>query len=423
MFSRTKTTACLLVILMISISLSGCIGSNETQLEAEIADNNQIISDNNLVITELEAEVENLSNLLTVANSNIDNLEQEHSSLTADLILMNNRQNVSEASIKALEQQIFQLEYALVENKSIKNSLQSQLDVVTNSLVEANQQIANLTTELMLANATISTLQEQIAELNAQLNETTNDGENTQDDPYNVLYIGHSFGRPFASQMEDFAAMVGIDHNQSIVFSGGDSGSPEELWENVGRRTEIMEILDGGSIDTLVMICCSPSWQADYGLNDDDAVWNFTSYALQQNPNTRIGLAMPWEDFPLQFDNASEHRDLTDRGYNMWMNMAGRLSSDFNNADVFTFYHGQAMYELRHMYEEGNLSDVSQLMGSSENSLFTDQKGHAGQIVIDTGTLLWMAAIHNIEPNSFPEFDDWETDIRIVAQNILSEGN
>ena len=423
MFSRTKTTACLLVILMISISLSGCIGSNETQLEAEIADNNQIISDNNLVITELEAEVENLSNLLTVANSNIDNLEQEHSSLTADLILMNNRQNVSEASIKALEQQIFQLEYALVENKSIKNSLQSQLDVVTNSLVEANQQIANLTTELMLANATISTLQEQIAELNAQLNETTNDGENTQDDPYNVLYIGHSFGRPFASQMEDFAAMVGIDHNQSIVFSGGDSGSPEELWENVGRRTEIMEILDGGSIDTLVMICCSPSWQADYGLNDDDAVWNFTSYALQQNPNTRIGLAMPWEDFPLQFDNASEHRDLTDRGYNMWMNMAGRLSSDFNNADVFTFYHGEAMYELRHMYEEGNLSDVSQLMGSSENSLFTDQKGHAGQIVIDTGTLLWMAAIHNIEPNSFPEFDDWETDIRIVAQNILSEGN
>ncbi len=423
MFSRTKTTACLLVILMISISLSGCIGSNETQLEAEIADNNQIISDNNLVITELEAEVENLSNLLTVANSNIDNLEQEHSSLTADLILMNNRQNVSEASIKALEQQIFQLEYALVENKSIKNSLQSQLDVVTNSLVEANQQIANLTTELMLANATISTLQEQIAELNAQLNETTNDGENTQDDPYNVLYIGHSFGRPFASQMEDFAALVGIDHNQSIVFSGGDSGSPEELWENVGRRTEIMEILDGGSIDTLVMICCSPSWQADYGLNDDDAVWNFTSYALQQNPNTRIGLAMPWEDFPLQFDNASEHRDLTDRGYNMWMNMAGRLSSDFNNADVFTFYHGEAMYELRHMYEEGNLSDVSQLMGSSENSLFTDQKGHAGQIVIDTGTLLWMAAIHNIEPNSFPEFDDWETDIRIVAQNILSEGN
>ena len=168
------------------------------------------------------------------------------------------------------------------------------------------------------------------------------------------------------------------------------------------------------------MICCSPSWQANYGMNDDDAVWNFTSYALQQNPNTRIGLAMPWEDFPLQYDNASEHRDLTDRGYNLWMNMAGRLSSDFNNADVFTFYHGEAMYELRHMYEEGNLSDVSQLMGSSDNSLFTDQKGHAGQIVVDTGTLLWMAAIHNVEPSSFPEFDDWETDIRVVAQNILS---
>ena len=423
MLSRVKTAACLLVTLMITISLSGCLGGNEAELEAEIADNDQIIANNNLVITELEAEVENLSNLLIVANSNIDTLEQEHSSLTAELILLNNQQNVSEASIETLELRIFQLEFALVENKSTKNSLQSQLDVVSNSLVEANQQIIDLTTELLLANATITTLQEQIAELNAQLNETTNDDDNTQDDSYNVLYIGHSFGRPFASQMEDFAAMVGIDHNQSIVFSGGDSGSPEELWENVGHRTEIMEILDGGSIDALVMICCSPSWQANYGMNDDDAVWNFTSYALQQNPNTRIGLAMPWEDFPLQYDNASEHRDLTDRGYNLWMNMAGRLSSDFNNADVFTFYHGEAMYELRHMYEEGNLSDVSQLMGSSDNSLFTDQKGHAGQIVVDTGTLLWMAAIHNVEPSSFPEFEDWETDIRVVAQNILSQDN
>ena len=62
-------------------------------------------------------------------------------------------------------------------------------------------------------------------------------------------------------------------------------------------------------------------------------------------------------------------------------------------------------------------------MGSSDNSLFTDQKGHAGQIVIDTGTLLWMAAIYNVEPSSFPEFEDWETDIRVVAQNILSQDN
>ena len=47
--------ACL-VTLMITISLSGCLGGNEAELEAEIADNDQIIANNNLVITELEAE-------------------------------------------------------------------------------------------------------------------------------------------------------------------------------------------------------------------------------------------------------------------------------------------------------------------------------------------------------------------------------
>ena len=142
MLSRVKTAACLLVTLMITISLSGCLGGNEAELEAEIADNDQIIANNNLVITELEAEVESLSNLLIGANSNIDSVEQEHSSLIAELILLNNQQNVSEASIETLEQRIFQLEFALVENKSTKNSLQSQLDVISNSLVEANNKLS-----------------------------------------------------------------------------------------------------------------------------------------------------------------------------------------------------------------------------------------------------------------------------------------
>lgn len=434
MLSSIKTTACLLVVVMISASLSGCLGNSEEEINGY----NQTINENNDLINSLEEQVENLSSLLLVANSNIANLELEYSNLNYELTSMNNKQNQSEAAIESLEEQLFTMEFSLVENKSIKNSLQSQLDLANqmlllsnqqvadleSELLSANQQIAGLESELLLANSTITTLQEQLAELSAQLNESLTEENNaSESDEYNVLYIGHSFGRPFASQMESFASMVGIEHNQSIVFSGGDSGSPEELWDDLEHRTDITEILDGGSIDALIMICCSPSWQADYGMSDDDAVWNFTSYALEQNPNTRIGLAMPWEDFPLQYDNASEHRDLTDRGYNMWKNMANRLSGDFNNADVFTFYHGEAIYELRHMFEEGTLSDVDQLIGPSENSLFTDQKGHAGKIAIDTGTLLWMAAIHNVEPTSFPMFSDWQTDIRMIAQDIIDEGN
>ena len=99
--------------------------------------------------------------------------------------------------------------------------------------------------------------------------------------------------------------------------------------------------------------------------------------------------------------------------------MASRLSSDFNNADVFTFYHGAAAYELREMFEAGNLSDVNQLRGPSATSLFTDQKGHAGQIVKDLGTLLachpWSGSL------TMPEFSQYDTGIRLIAKAILDE--
>ena len=55
MLSRVKTAACLLVTLMITISLSGCLGGNEAELEAEIADKDQIIANNNLVITDFRS--------------------------------------------------------------------------------------------------------------------------------------------------------------------------------------------------------------------------------------------------------------------------------------------------------------------------------------------------------------------------------
>ena len=169
------------------------------------------------------------------------------------------------------------------------------------------------------------------------------------------------------------------------------------------------------------MICCSADWVANLGQSDDQAVWNFTSYALQQNPNTRIGLAMPWSDFPEDYVDAAEHRNATDQAYPLWKSMASRLSSDFNNADVFTFYHGAAAYELREMFEAGNLSDVNQLRGPSATSLFTDQKGHAGQIVKDLGTLLWLAAIHGVDPMTMPEFTQYDADIRLIARAILDE--
>ena len=45
--------------------------------------------------------------------------------------------------------------------------------------------------------------------------------EDVNADDYNVLYIGHSFGRQFAESLEDYAHTAGVsNHATYIVFSG-----------------------------------------------------------------------------------------------------------------------------------------------------------------------------------------------------------
>ena len=98
------------------------------------------------------------------------------------------------------------------------------------------------------------------------------------------------------------------------------------------------------------------------------------------------------------------------------------MSSDYPDADIFTFHHGAAAYELRDMFETGQLEDdLNKLTGPIATSVFTDQKGHAGQILIDTGTLIWLHAVHGVEPLDMPEFTQWETDIRLIADRVLEE--
>ena len=180
--------------------------------------------------------------------------------------------------------------------------------------------------------------------------------EEVDSEDYNVLYIGHSFGRKFAELLEDYAHTAGeTSHAQYIEFSGGESGSPGLLWEDDKHQANIKAFLDTGEIDVLVMICCSPEFIQT--LDTDQAVWNFTDYAVDKNPNVRIGLAMPWKDFPGEYDNASEYA--TNSTLDLmpyWENLSQELSADYPGTEVFTFHHGALAYEMREMFESGDLA-------------------------------------------------------------------
>ncbi len=76
------------------------------------------------------------------------------------------------------------------------------------------------------------------------------------------------------------------------------------------------------------------------------------------------------------------------------------------------------------MFEAGELDNaIDRLTGPKASSIFTDAKGHAGQIAIDTGTLIWLHAVHGVEPMEMPEFTQWNTDIRLVVESLLNESN
>ena len=248
--------------------------------------------------------------------------------------------------------------------------------------------------------------------------------EEVDSEDYNVLYIGHSFGRKFAELLEDYAHTAGeTDHAQYIEFSGGESGSPGLLWEDAEHQANIKAFLDTGEIEVLVMICCSPEFIQT--LDTDQAVWNFTDYAVAKNPNVRIGLAMPWKDFPNEYENASEYA--TNSTLDLmpyWENLSQELSADYPGTEVFTFHHGALAYEMREMFEAGDLDeDIERLQGPKATSLFTDEKGHAGDILIDTGTLIWLHAVHGVDPMTMPEFTQWEVDIRQIAKDSIDEQN
>ena len=244
---------------------------------------------------------------------------------------------------------------------------------------------------------------------------------------YNTLYIGHSFGLPFAERIEDFANNSEIDgHVQNIVFRGGNTnGNAEGLWNDETARAEIQAILDQGQTDLLIMICCpnDPRNPAAYW-----GIPKWVDYALAQNPETKFGLALPWLASPEQYPDAETFSN----NWNMlherlWLTVITNLRSRYPGTEFLDIPHGAAAVELRNRFEAGTLNDVSTLIGSDGAAIFRDEQGHPDNILHDLGTLVWLGLIYDVDLSIYPTGDPgnrisrYETDLREIAQLIVNE--
>jgi hypothetical protein len=241
-----------------------------------------------------------------------------------------------------------------------------------------------------------------------------------------VLYIGHSFGRPFARELPSFVEMAGIDnHVQEIVFRGGPNGSPQSLWEDPKVRVEIQDILAEGDTDLLIMICCSENFLESR--QSDWAVENWIDYAVSVNPDTDFALALPWPDYPEDYENNEAYSErIIEAHASAWHPFIDDLRELYPQSEIQSIFHGRAAIELRGLFESGSLPEISEMTSKRPPGLFTDRKGHAGQILLDLGTLIWLGTIYDIDMNDFPvselkiNGESYETDLITIAQAILN---
>ncbi|MEM1112606.1 MAG: hypothetical protein AAGI11_11920 [Pseudomonadota bacterium] len=234
-----------------------------------------------------------------------------------------------------------------------------------------------------------------------------------QSEGFISLFMGHSFFRPFAEGMPFHAERAGImRHEQAVVSSGGATGSPEALWNNTSKRNEIQAILDRGNIELFAM-----TYHPDYpGLT---GYRNWIDYAMAQNPETRIVIALPWLTNPATVttdEYAFRSEQIMRETYEAGID---RLRQLYPETEIFGIPYGLGAVELRRLFDAGELPDVKVLTSKTEPAIYRDGLGHADDILVELGRLIWLRAIYGVDLNTYDYDPGYSTDLKALAQSVL----
>jgi len=251
---------------------------------------------------------------------------------------------------------------------------------------------------------------------------------------YNMLLMGNSFFRPYADHLNNLAIQADLnEHNSTVVNRGGELGRPINLWNdsNTEEHNLIKSTLDQGNIEVFGMT-------SGYDIDSDNPTEGHSSwiqYALQNNPNIIIFIAIGSFDFPNGDSNGTRpdwDTFASDNGFNsiqefydyyinevIHKEIVDKLRLEFPSTKIFTIPTGWATKNLAQMNLDNELLDDISMVGPKSSSIFTDEKGHQGQIVIETGTMIWLNSIYNVDLSSFNYNTGFTTDLHAIAQDII----
>ena len=253
---------------------------------------------------------------------------------------------------------------------------------------------------------------------------SSDNGTNSNDPGHRMLLIGNSFFRPYAEHLNTVSMEVGFtEHNATVVTRGGANGWAISFWNDstIASHQEIKMAFDGGGVEYFGMTSGSSPDNRTEGFRE------WIQYGLQQNPDMKVFISIPPIDFPSNWTDTAQYFGFSsiESFYDYFVNtiihktVVDPLRSEFQNTSIFTIPIGWAAIELVKMREDGQLLDSIDFSGPKASSLFTDTKGHQGQIIIEAGTLMWMNGIYNMDLNSSAYQTGFNTDLHGLADQIM----
>ena len=163
--------------------------------------------------------------------------------------------------------------------------------------------------------------------------------------------------------------------------------------------------------------------------NPIDGFKQWIDYAVEHNPDVVIFLSIPSIDFPENWDQLAEDngfgsvQELYDSFINQTIHhiLVDQLRAEFPSTQIFTIPTGWATINLAQMHLDNELLDDIAMFGPKPTSIFTDTKGHQGQIAIETGTLIWLNSLYKIDLESNRYNTGFNTDLHALAKTIMDE--
>ena len=251
-------------------------------------------------------------------------------------------------------------------------------------------------------------------------------GTNGNDAGSRMLLIGNSFFRPYAEHLNTVAMDLDYtEHDATVVIRGGANGWAISFWNDStsDSHQQIKSAFDNGGIEYFGMTSGSSPTNRTEGFKE------WIQYGLQENPDMKVFISIAPIDFPSNWTDTAQHFGFSsiESFYDYFVNtlihktVVDPLRVEFPNTPIFTIPTGWAAVDLVKMRKDGELLDSIDFSGPKVSSLFTDTKGHQGQIIIEAGTLMWMNGIYNMDLNSSAYQTGFNTDLHGLADQIMGD--